>query len=101
VAFGFEDGLVAVVIGEFDLDGAVVEQFGGAVAGYFVLARRVAAAGGRDPTRVGLEKTETLAVGLRGALAKRLANLASAVVRLTSKGRLSFAPEPPRKGAKR
>src|SRR5208283_859069 len=34
--FGLEDGFVAVVIGEFDLDGAVVEQFGRAVAGDFV-----------------------------------------------------------------
>jgi hypothetical protein len=31
-----EDGLVAVVIDEFDLDGAVIEQFVGAVAGDFV-----------------------------------------------------------------
>jgi hypothetical protein len=27
--FGFEDGLGPVVIGEFDLDGAVMKQFGG------------------------------------------------------------------------
>jgi hypothetical protein len=36
LSFGFEDGLVAVVIGEFDLDGTVVEQFGGIVAGDLV-----------------------------------------------------------------
>jgi tRNA(Ile)-lysidine synthase len=69
-----------------------------------ILAQRIAAAGGRDPSRIGLEKIETLAVSLREALSKRLphsANLAGAVVRLTAKGRLSFAPEPPRKPAKR
>jgi hypothetical protein len=36
LSFGFEDSFVAVVTGEFDLDGAVVEQFGGTVAGDFV-----------------------------------------------------------------
>jgi hypothetical protein len=29
--FSLEDGLVAVVVGEGDLDRAVVEQFGGAI----------------------------------------------------------------------
>jgi hypothetical protein len=41
---GFEDGFVAVVIGEFDLDGAVIEQCSGAVAGdlvHFVEASQV------------------------------------------------------------
>ena len=69
-----------------------------------VLARRIAAAGGRDPSRIGLEKIETLAASLRDALSKHephSANLGGAVVRLTAKGRLSFAPEPPRKAAKR
>jgi len=69
-----------------------------------ILTRRIAAAGGRDPSRIGLEKIETLALSLREALSKRQphsANLAGAVVRLTAKGRLSFAPEPPRKAAKR
>jgi hypothetical protein len=32
VPFGFEGGFVAVATGEFDLDGAVIEQFSGAVA---------------------------------------------------------------------
>jgi tRNA(Ile)-lysidine synthase len=65
-----------------------------------ILAQRIAAAGGRDPSRIGLEKIETLALSLREALSKRQphsANLGGAVVRLTVKGRLSFAPEPPRK----
>ena len=65
-----------------------------------ILAQRIAAAGGRDPSRIGLEKIETLALSLREALSKRQphsANLGGAVVRLTAKGRLSFAPEPPRK----
>jgi hypothetical protein len=53
---------------------------------------------------IGLEKIETLSASLREALAKlepHSANLGGAVVRLTAKGRLSFAPEPPRKAAKR
>lgn len=69
-----------------------------------ILALRIAAAGGRDPTRIGLEKIEALAIGLRDALRERrafAANVGGALVRLTVKGRLSFAPEPPRKGGKR
>ncbi len=69
-----------------------------------ILALRIAAAGGRDPSRIGLEKIELLAVNLREALKERRAfgaNVGGALVRLTVKGRLSFAPEPPRKGAKR
>ena len=69
-----------------------------------ILALRIAAAGGRDPSRIGLEKIEALAIGLREALRERRAfgaNLGGALVRLTAKGRLSFAPEPPRKGGKR
>ncbi len=69
-----------------------------------ILARRIAAAGGRDPSRIGLEKIEALGLSLREALRERRAhatNVGGAVVRLTVKGRLSFAPEPPRKGAKR
>ena len=69
-----------------------------------ILARRIAAAGGRDPSRIGLEKIETLGLSLREALRERrahAANVGGAVVRLTVKGRLSFAPEPPRKGGKR
>jgi tRNA(Ile)-lysidine synthase len=69
-----------------------------------VLARRIAAAGGREPSRIGLEKIEALAFSLGEALRERrahAANVGGAVVRLTLKGGLSFAPEPPRKGAKR
>jgi tRNA(Ile)-lysidine synthase len=68
-----------------------------------ILTRRLAEAGGRDASRIGLEKIETLAAGLREALRERRthgANLGGAVVRLNAKGRLSFAPEPPRKGGK-
>jgi tRNA(Ile)-lysidine synthase len=69
-----------------------------------ILARRIAAAGGRDPSRIGLEKIEALTFSLREALRERrahAANVGGALVRLTAKGRLSFAPEPPRKGVKR
>ena len=69
-----------------------------------ILTRRIAAAGGRDASRIGLEKIETLAAGLREALKERRAhgaNVGGALVRLTAKGRLSFAPEPPRKNGKR
>ena len=69
-----------------------------------ILARRIAKAGGRDASRLGLEKIEALAAGLRYALKERRAygaNVGGALVRLTAKGRLSFAPEPPRKSKKR
>jgi tRNA(Ile)-lysidine synthase len=69
-----------------------------------ILARRIAAASGRDPSRIGLEKIEALALSLREALSEHgaeAANVGGALVRLTVKGRLSFAPEPPRKAAKR
>jgi tRNA(Ile)-lysidine synthase len=69
-----------------------------------ILARRIAEAGGRDATRIGLEKIETLAANLRDALKERRAygaNVGGALVRLTAKGRLSFAPEPPRTRGKR
>jgi tRNA(Ile)-lysidine synthase len=69
-----------------------------------ILTRRIAAAGGREPSRIGLEKIEALALSLREALRERrahAANVGGAVVRLTVKGRLSFAPEPPRKGGRR
>jgi tRNA(Ile)-lysidine synthase len=69
-----------------------------------ILTRRIAEVGQRDATRIGLEKIETLAAGLRDALKERQAygaNVGGVVVRLTAKGRLSFAPEPPRKGGKR
>jgi tRNA(Ile)-lysidine synthase len=69
-----------------------------------ILARRIAAAGGRDPSRIGLEKVEALALGLGDALRERRAfgaNVGGALVRLNVKGRLSFAPEPLRRGGKR
>jgi tRNA(Ile)-lysidine synthase len=69
-----------------------------------ILTQRIAEAGGRDASRIGLEKIETLAAALRDALKERrayVANIGGVVVRLTAKGRLSFAPEPPRAGRKR
>ena len=69
-----------------------------------ILTRRIAAAGGREESRIGLEKVETLALDLRDALRERrahAANVGAAIVRLSVKGRLSFAPEPPRKSAGR
>jgi tRNA(Ile)-lysidine synthase len=69
-----------------------------------ILARRIAAVSGRDASRVGLEKIEALAAGLRDALRERrayAANVGGALVRLSVKGRLSIAPEPARKGGKR
>jgi tRNA(Ile)-lysidine synthase len=69
-----------------------------------ILTRRIATAGGRDPSRIGLEKIEALALSLRAALRERrayAANVGGALVRLTVKGRLSVAPEPARKGGGR
>jgi tRNA(Ile)-lysidine synthase len=69
-----------------------------------ILAHRIAEVGQRDASRIGLEKMELLAAGLRGALKERRAygaNVGGVVVRLTTKGRLSFAPEPPRKSVMR
>ena len=69
-----------------------------------ILASRVAGAGGRKERRIGLEKIEALAAALREALRERRAygaNVGGALVRLSVKGRLSFAPEPPRKGGRR
>ena len=69
-----------------------------------ILARRIAEAGGREASRIGLEKIETLAADLRDALKERRAygaNVGGALVRLTGKGRLNFAPEPPRQSGKR
>jgi len=68
-----------------------------------ILMRRVAAVGGRDASRIGLEKIEALAAALRDALKERRAysaNVGGALVRLTAKGRLTFAPEPPRKSGR-
>ena len=69
-----------------------------------ILARRIAETGGRDVSRIGLEKIEALAQSLSDALKERRphgANVGGAFVRLTAKGRLTFAPEPPRTGGKR
>jgi tRNA(Ile)-lysidine synthase len=66
-----------------------------------ILAGRIAAAGGRDPGRIGLEKVEALALRLKGAAAEGRAlkaNVGGAVARLAAKGTLDFAPEPPRRG---
>jgi hypothetical protein len=65
-----------------------------------VLIRRIAAAGGREPSRIGLEKIEALALALRAALAEKRAfraNVGGAVARLDARGALNFAPEPPRR----
>ena len=73
------------------------------VIAHRILARRIAEAGGRDATRIGLEKIETLALSLGAALKERrahVANVGGAIVRLTAKGRITFAPEPPRKSSK-
>jgi tRNA(Ile)-lysidine synthase len=70
---------------------------------YRILARRIAEAGGRDATRIGLEKIETLAVGLHDAVKERRAygaNVGGALVRLTAKGGLTFSAEPPRTSSK-
>ena len=68
-----------------------------------ILAARVAAAGGRDSSRIGLEKIEALAAALRDAVSARRAhvtNVGGAMARLTAKGVLSFAPEPARRGGR-
>ena len=65
-----------------------------------VLVRRIAAAGGRDGSRIGLETIEALAAALLNAAASGRAlraNVGGALVRLTAKGALSFGPEPPRR----
>jgi tRNA(Ile)-lysidine synthase len=65
-----------------------------------ILVRRIAAAGGREPSRIGLEKIEALALRLREASMRGQAlsaNVGGAVARLSAKGRLGFAPEPARR----
>ena len=65
-----------------------------------VLARRIAAAGGKDESRIGLEKIEALATRLRDAVAEGqplAANLGGALVRLTAEGRIDFDREPARR----
>lgn len=64
-----------------------------------VLARRIAEVGGRDASRIGLEKIEALAEGLAAAAAEEdvfAANAGGALVRLDGRGRLHVLPEPPR-----
>jgi tRNA(Ile)-lysidine synthase len=68
-----------------------------------ILARRIAEAGGRNATHIGLEKIEALAVDLHDAVKERRAygaNVGGALVRVTAKGRLNFTPEPPRRNGK-
>jgi tRNA(Ile)-lysidine synthase len=67
-----------------------------------ILARRIAAAGGRDLSRIGLEKIEALALRLRDASLEGRAfkaNVGGAVVRLIAAGKLEFSPEPARRVA--
>ncbi len=69
-----------------------------------VLARRIAAVGGRDESRIGLEKIEALAALLRKSAAEGralTANVGGTLMRLTAKGRLEFVNEPPRQREKR
>ncbi|HSV00984.1 MAG TPA: tRNA lysidine(34) synthetase TilS [Roseiarcus sp.] len=69
-----------------------------------ILARRIADVGGRDASRIGLEKIEALAASLRDAFKERRAhsaNIGGALVRLSAKGRLTLAPEPPRRSGAR
>ena len=65
-----------------------------------LIAAAIAKVGGKDPSRVGLEKIEALAQGLLSAVAANRAfsaNVAGARVRLTAKGGLRVEPEPPRR----
>jgi hypothetical protein len=65
-----------------------------------ILAGRIAAAGGRDISQIGLEKiervTEELSLAQRQGRAHG-ANLAGAAVRLSAKGALRVTPEPRRR----
>ena len=68
-----------------------------------VLARRIAAAGGRGESRLGLEKIERLAALLREARTSgkgHAANIGGVLIRLTPGGHLQFAPEPLRRQPK-
>jgi len=65
-----------------------------------ILARSIAAVGGRDLSRIGLEKIEALALRLREATREGRAlkaNVGGAVARLTAAGKLEFSPEPARR----
>ncbi len=67
-----------------------------------LLTAAIAKVGGKEPSRVGLEKIETLASALRSACAAGGAfgaNLAGARVRLGATGTLRLEPEPPRRAA--
>jgi tRNA(Ile)-lysidine synthase len=69
-----------------------------------LLTAAIAKAGGRQASRVGLEKIETLAQALQRALAAGDAfgaNVAGARVRLRAKGALRIEPEPPRRASAR
>lgn len=66
-----------------------------------ILARQIAAAGGKDESRIGLEKIEALASRLRDAVAESrplAANVGGTLARLTAAGRLDFVREPERRG---
>ena len=68
-----------------------------------LLSRRIAAAGGKDESRIGLEKIEALAARLCCAAAEGRTfseNVGGALVRLTTKGRLGFGKEPARRPVK-
>jgi tRNA(Ile)-lysidine synthase len=99
--------LTAEIEAQVGLEGAVDARalFAAPIAiVHRILAGRIAEAGGRDLSRIGLEKIEALTAGLHDALKGRRAygaNVGGALVRLTAKGRLSFAPEPPRASRKR
>ncbi len=65
-----------------------------------LLARRIAAAGGKDESQIGLEKIEALAARLCSAVAERrplAANIGGALLRLTAEGWLGFEKEPARR----
>jgi len=67
-----------------------------------VLARRISQAGGRDASRIGLEKIEALALALASAAREGRAfraNVGGAIASLSANGGLDFKPEPPRRGA--
>ena len=99
--------LTAEVEARLGLGGAIDARalFAAPIAvGRRILARRIAEAGGRELSRIGLDKIEALSASLGDALKERrayAANVGGALIRLTAKGRLSFAPEPARSSARR
>ena len=67
VSFCFEEGFIAVVVGEFDLDRAVVEEFGGSFASDLVA---FVASGPAEADRVaGVFDIETSLHGSKGDFA--------------------------------